>query len=112
MVSTCQKIILSYNGEIYNFKNLKKKLISKGVEFKTSSDTEVIIEYYKKYGKKGFNDFDGIFSFSLLDKNKNKLFLVRDHMGIKPLYYFINKKIKKYHSLLKLSQLKNYEFVD
>ena len=112
MVSTCQKIILSYNGEIYNFKKIKKKLISKGVEFKTSSDTEVIIEYYKKYGKKGFNDFDGIFSFSLLDKNKNKLFLVRDHMGIKPLYYFINKKNKKISFSSEIKSIKNYEFVD
>lgn len=79
-------IVLFYNGEIYNFKTLRKKL--KKHRFKTNGDGETLIHHYEQFGSKGFKDLNGIFGFALYQKAKNKLLLVRDHFGIKPLYYW------------------------
>jgi asparagine synthase (glutamine-hydrolysing) len=76
-----------YNGEIYNFLEIKKDLIKKGYKFKSSSDTEVILYAYKEYGIKCLEFFNGIFSFVLWDKKRNEFFLVRDRIGVKPLMY-------------------------
>ena len=80
-------IWVTYNGEIYNFQNLKKILIKKGHNFETSCDTEVIIHAYKQWGEKSFSYFNGMFAFALWDQNKSKLLLVRDRRGVKPLYW-------------------------
>ena len=82
--------ILCYNGEIYNYQELKKNLIkSKNVEFESETDTELLYKYLITYGiKKTLAKIDGIFAFSFYDKKAEKLFLVRDHLGVKPLYYF------------------------
>jgi asparagine synthase (glutamine-hydrolysing) len=80
---------ICYNGEIYNFKELKKQL--SGYDFKTTSDTEVILAAYQKWGTDCVNHFDGMFSFALWDANKQTLFIARDRFGIKPLYYYIDK---------------------
>ena len=81
-----------YNGEIYNFKELRKELESCGHHFKTNTDTEVIVHAYEEYGKDFPNHLNGMFAFSLHDITKRKLFLVRDHVGIKPLFYSFNRK--------------------
>lgn len=82
-----QQIGISYNGEIYNFRALKEELQQQGIFFKTQTDTEVIIQAYLFWGEESFAKLNGIFAFCLHDKGKNCLYLVRDHSGIKPLYY-------------------------
>jgi asparagine synthase (glutamine-hydrolysing) len=83
-----KKIVIVFNGEIYNYKILKSKLDSEGVRFNTTSDTEVILKLYEKYGTESFKWLDGMFGFSIYDQNINKLFIARDFFGEKPLYYF------------------------
>ena len=113
-------IILIFNGEIYNYKNLKNECSEK---FQTSSDTEVIIEIYKKFGTKGFSMLNGMFAFAIFDINKSKLFFVRDSFGIKPLYYFksknnffVSSEIKGIHEYLggmkKVSKDDVFEFLN
>jgi len=83
-----------FNGEIYNFRELRCNLESRGHIFRTNSDTEVIVHTYEEYGKDFPKYFNGMFAFALHDSNSRKLFLVRDHIGIKPLYYsFAHKRI-------------------
>ncbi len=91
MLSKCKKYSITYNGEIYNFLNLKKYLETKGIYFKTNSDTEVILNGYKYYGTSFFNKLNGIFSFAIFDKSNNSLHICRDSSGVKPLYYKKNK---------------------
>ncbi|MCX5701647.1 MAG: asparagine synthase (glutamine-hydrolyzing) [Candidatus Omnitrophica bacterium] len=76
-----------FNGEIYNFPELREALIKKGHIFYTKTDTEVIIHAYEEYGKDCVNKLKGMFAFAIWDKGKNELFLARDRFGIKPLYY-------------------------
>lgn len=75
-----------FNGEIYNYKQLKSQLQARGHYFKSHSDTEVIIELYRARGLEGFNQLRGMYSFALWDSKHNKGFLVRDPLGIKPLF--------------------------
>ena len=82
-----KQIVIVFNGEIYNYKVLKAKLEAEGVNFNTSSDTEVILKAYEKYGVESFQWLDGMYGFSIYDKNINKLFIARDFFGEKPLYY-------------------------
>lgn len=80
------QLVITFNGEIYNYRALRKELISKGSTFRTESDTEVILQLYQQYGWRGFNHLRGMFAFALWDsKNKTGL-LVRDPVGIKPLF--------------------------
>jgi asparagine synthase (glutamine-hydrolysing) len=81
------KIVLVFNGEIYNFKELKAELINSGVQFKTNSDSEVILKLYEKEGVSSFSKLDGMFVFSIYDRNIDKIYIVRDFFGEKPLYY-------------------------
>ncbi|WP_459926093.1 asparagine synthase (glutamine-hydrolyzing) [Flavobacterium covae] len=80
-----QKVII-FNGEIYNFKQLKSEYLS-DYNFRTNSDTEVILALYDKLGVEAFGLLDGMFAFSIYDKNLNKVFIARDFFGEKPLYY-------------------------
>ncbi len=89
MMDASKKIVLVFNGEIYNFQEIKKELEGKDYHFRSSSDTEVIIYAYIEWGKECFKKFNGMFALALLDKRNNKLILARDHAGIKPLYYSI-----------------------
>ncbi|OBX21687.1 asparagine synthase (glutamine-hydrolysing) [Gelidibacter algens] len=82
-----QQIVIVFNGEIYNYKVIKSKLEAEGVTFNTSSDTEVILKAYEKYGTESFQWLDGMYAFSIYDKKINKLFITRDFFGEKPLYY-------------------------
>lgn len=81
-----------YNGEIYNYPELKRELISKGHQFKTQSDTEVILKAYIEWGINCFAKLNGMFAIAIFDKLKNELILARDHAGIKPLYFYHDAK--------------------
>lgn len=76
-----------FNGEIYNFVELRDQLEKSGHQFKTRSDTEVIVHAYEEWGKACVKKFNGMFAFAIWDKKKRELFIARDHLGIKPLYY-------------------------
>ena len=89
---------LFFNGEIYNFLTLKEELIKEGSEFKTNSDTEVLLEIFNKFGIKGVEKLNGMFSICLIDNNKNITYLIRDQFGIKPLYYRKDKTNIKFSS--------------
>lgn len=79
-------VAVVFNGEIYNFKNLREKL-SKKYNFRTTSDTEVLLYLYLEYGENMATYLDGMYAFAIYDKNKKQIYLFRDHAGIKPLYY-------------------------
>jgi asparagine synthase (glutamine-hydrolysing) len=88
MTNESNEIQVVFNGEIYNYIELKKTLEQKGHFFKTQSDTEVIVHGYEEWGEGCVNYFNGMFAFAIWDDSCNKLILARDHLGIKPLYYF------------------------
>lgn len=83
-------ILTVFNGEIYNFRELRSKLESKGYTFATKTDTEVIVYAYEEYGIEFPKYLNGMFAIALHDTVQKKLYLVRDHLGIKPLYYAFN----------------------
>ncbi len=95
-------ISVVFNGEIYNFRELRQELIKARHTFKTKSDTEVIVHAYEQWGDSCFDKLNGMFAIALYDKKKKRLILARDHFGIKPLYF---SKIKK-DSLVFSSELK------
>ena len=80
-------ITVVFNGEIYNYKELRPNLLAKGHKFKTESDTEGLVHLYEEYGKDMVKYLRGMFAFAIFDSNKNQIFIARDHFGIKPLYY-------------------------
>ncbi len=82
-------IWLVFNGEIYNYKSLHADLVAKGHQFVTKSDTEVIVHAYEEYGHHCPEFFNGMFAFALWDIPRRRLLMARDHLGIKPLYYWI-----------------------
>lgn len=92
MVDDLLKLILVFNGTIYNYKSLRSELIDKGYSFFSHSDTEVIIKAYHYWGEDCVKYLDGMFAFCMWDKSNQKLFIARDRMGIKPLYYNLSNK--------------------
>lgn len=82
-----KKKVIVFNGEIYNYRELKKGLESEGIFFRTNSDTEVILKLYEKEGVSSFGRLDGMFAFSIYDQENDRIFLARDFFGEKPLYY-------------------------
>ncbi len=87
MTSTDKKHVMVYNGELYNYLELRIHLEAKGHVFKTRSDTEVLLSWMIKYGIEGLNALNGMFAFAIWDSQKGRLLLARDRLGIKPLYY-------------------------
>jgi asparagine synthase (glutamine-hydrolysing) len=83
-----KNLVIVYNGEIYNFKQLREQLKSKGYNFISDSDTEVVLYSYHKWGSACVERFNGMWAFCIYDKQKNSFFLSRDRFGIKPLYYY------------------------
>ncbi len=81
------EIAITFNGEIYNYKELRSDLVSRGHSFRTESDTEVILALFDEYGTESFVRLRGMFGFALWDGASGKCYLVRDHLGVKPLYY-------------------------
>jgi len=94
-------LIIVFNGEIYNFKQVKEELENKGHKFSTNSDTEVILKSYREWGRGAIDKFRGMFSFAILDKQKEKLILYRDRAGVKPLYYYFDKSLFIFASEIK-----------
>lgn len=90
-----------FNGEIYNYMQLREDLLSRGHQFKTHTDTEVIVHLYEEYGEDCVHHLRGMFGFAIWDRNKQQLFLARDHFGIKPVYYFFNREIFAFGSEIK-----------
>ena len=88
-ISDDQRYVMVYNGEIYNFREFYPELKSKGHTIKTNSDTEVLLKLYQLYGLKMLSRLNGMFAFAIWDKIEKKLVLVKDRMGVKPLYYSI-----------------------
>lgn len=84
-----RRYTLVYNGELYNTEDLRKKLIKEGFEFESYSDTEVLLTSYICWGKECVNKLLGIFAFAVFDEQKQEVFLARDQMGVKPLFYSI-----------------------
>ncbi len=82
-----KQLVIVFNGEIYNYLDLKQELIKDGISFSTNTDTEVIIKLYERDGISSFKRLDGMFAFSIYDKKLNKVFIARDFFGEKPLYY-------------------------
>ena len=87
MLDVTNTLIIVFNGEIYNYLELKDFLFSKGHVFTNNTDTEVILAAYKEWGLASLSKLNGMFSFCLYDRNLEKIFLVRDRVGEKPLYY-------------------------
>ncbi len=87
MRSSCGRLMLTFNGEIYNWRELRRELEKKGASFRTQSDSEVILEAYRAWGAKCVEKFNGMFAFALWDSRQSRMLLARDRYGIKPLYY-------------------------
>ena len=92
MCSKDKSIWITYNGEIYNFQSLRKELIEKGYVFTSHTDTEVIVYLYQEYGQTCLKYLRGMFAFAIWDKNKDMLFLARDRIGKKPMFYYFDGK--------------------
>lgn len=86
-----KSIVVVYNGEMYNYRELRKELEQAGHVFKTKSDTEIIVHGYEEWGDDCFDRFNGMFGIALYDIKKDRLLVVRDHFGIKPIYYAFDK---------------------
>ncbi len=90
MTDPSGRYMIIFNGEIYNYKTLRKNLEASGVNFRSETDTEVLLQAYIHQGKACLQDLQGFFSFAIYDKKEERLFLARDRFGIKPLYYLID----------------------
>jgi len=90
MCSEDKMIWITFNGEIYNFKEIRDELKQVGRKFQTDSDTEVLIAAYETWGEECLSRFNGMWALVLIDLKKNRLFAARDRFGVKPLYYFIS----------------------
>jgi asparagine synthase (glutamine-hydrolysing) len=98
MVDTDGHYTITYNGEIYNYLELKKDLESVGASFRTQSDTEVILEAYKYWGPDCLQRFNGMFAFAIVDEPEQRLLLARDRFGVKPLYFIMRDTVVSFAS--------------
>ena len=88
MVDNFDFCTITFNGEIYNYKQLKQEMQNDGYQFRTASDTEVVLALYLKYGKRAFEKMNGMFALAIWDKRSQELVFARDRMGKKPFFYF------------------------
>ena len=99
-----------HNGEIYNYLELKAELISKGYEFRSNTDTEVILNSYQEWGADCLNKFNGMWAFAIWDRRKRELFCARDRFGVKPFYYYLDGNIFIFASEIKqILECEEYE---
>lgn len=84
-------LVLTYNGELYNYRELRAELSAAGVRFRTASDTEVVLEAWRHFGPGALPRLRGMFAFAIFDERTGRLVLARDHLGIKPLHYLLRK---------------------
>ena len=84
------RYVITYNGEIYNFAEFRQELVAKGYSLRTATDTEVLLYLYAEYGPAMLHRLNGMFAFAIWDQLKQELFLCRDRMGVKPLYYTLS----------------------
>lgn len=119
MTCDTSRVSLIFNGEIYNFRELKHDLSVLGYTFISSSDTEVLLKSYLEYGIEFLDRIKGMFAITILDKRSNKLYLIRDRLGIKPLYYIdsgdsfiFSSEIKSIQSLLSVEKVCNQAMVE
>lgn len=122
MSYNANKFWITYNGEVYNYLEIKAELLGKGYKFITQSDTEVILAAYQEWGYDCVNHFNGMWAFAIWDSLSNSIFLSRDRVGVKPLYYYNNngqfifsseiKGIREYlDKKLTFSEKKIYEYL-
>lgn len=100
-MSYLNRYTITFNGEIYNFQEERSKLVAQGYQFNSSSDTEVILALYSKYGKKCLDHLRGMFAFAIYDEVEKTIFLARDRIGKKPLKYLLNDTLLIFASELK-----------
>ena len=98
---------INYNGEIYNYLEIKSELESLGHKFKTNCDTEIILASYVEWGEECQKKLNGMWAFAIWDERLKKLFLSRDRFGVKPLYYFF-----KENKFFFASELKAFMFIN
>ena len=96
-----QQYSMVYNGEIYNYIELKKELKKSGYHFNSTSDSEVILAAYDLYKENCLQYFDGMFAFAIWDEKEQTLFAARDRFGEKPFYYYYNKDLFAFASEMK-----------
>jgi len=92
--------VIVYNGEVYNYQRIKSDLEKDGMRFKSKTDTEVVLKAYRKWGLSCVEKFDGMFAFAIWDPKSRGIYLARDRMGIKPLYYTVSEKVFMFASRL------------
>jgi asparagine synthase (glutamine-hydrolysing) len=92
MISGDGRFTMVFNGEIYNYIELRKELENEGIVFITKTDSEVLLASYIHWGKECLHHFNGMWAFAIFDKDKNELFAARDRYGIKPFYYYIDRE--------------------
>lgn len=102
------RFVIVYNGEIYNYLELRNELEIKGIKFKTKTDTEVLLKAFIEWGIESLHKLNGMFAFAIYDNQSNDLYLIRDRFGVKPIYYF-EKDDKFFFSSELLPLLKTYE---
>ncbi len=100
MYSHNGRFVMIYNGEVYNYKEIRNEKLG-GYAFKSSGDTEVILECFARYGSQSFQWLNGIFALGIWDLQEKKIIIARDHLGIKPLYYYLKDKTFVFASELK-----------
>lgn len=108
MHSQNNRYVIIFNGEIYNYQDLKAILASRGCTFKTNSDTEILLNWVIEFGTSRLSELNGMFAFALWDKVQKKLLVVRDRLGMKPLYY----KLSNDNSLIFASEIKAIQGID
>lgn len=105
-----ETVWIVYNGEIYNFKELKHTLIQQGHVFYTNTDTEIIVHLYEQEGIKGFDKLNGMFAFAIYDQKNSRLVIARDKIGIKPIYYSLSNGITFASEMKALLSLKDINY--
>lgn len=101
MINEDGNFVIVYNGEVYNFEEIKRELIQKGYKFKSNSDSEVVLKSYIEWKEKCLYKFHGMFAIAIYDRKNNNLFLARDRVGVKPLYFYNDENIFMFSSELK-----------